>query len=132
MGDRQAPPVEPARSRHRFSARILEAASLARRRSLTASPRSITLDLAHRNIARPLGAPEIRNACAREPTGMDVLFAFTGDKFAVVVSDTTSVQQIIVQKDDMEKIMDLDSHKLLACPAPRGTACTLASTCRRT
>ena len=32
---------------------------------------------------------------------MDVLFAFTGDKFAVVVSDTTSVQQIIVQKDDM-------------------------------
>ena len=51
---------------------------------------------------------------------MDVLFAFTGDKFAVVVSDTTSVQQIIVQKDDMEKIMDLDSHKLLALSGPKG------------
>ena len=34
---------------------------------------------------------------------MDVLFAFTGYKFAVVVSDTSSVQQIIVQKDDMER-----------------------------
>jgi 20S proteasome subunit beta 4 len=32
---------------------------------------------------------------------MDVLFAFVGDKFAVVVTDTTSVQQIIIQKDDM-------------------------------
>ena len=51
---------------------------------------------------------------------MDVLFAFTGDKFAVVVSDTTSVQQIIVQKDDMEKIMDLDSHELLALSGPKG------------
>ena len=51
---------------------------------------------------------------------MDVLFAFTGDKFAVVVSDTSSVQQIIVQKDDMEKIMDLDSHKLMALSGPKG------------
>ena len=51
---------------------------------------------------------------------MDVLFAFTGDKFAVVVSDTTSVQQIIVQKDDEEKTLDLDSHKLLAMSGPKG------------
>ena len=51
---------------------------------------------------------------------MDVLFAFTGDKFAVVVSDTIAVQQIIVQKDDMEKIMDLDSHKVLGLTGPKG------------
>mmetsp|Transcript_9024 Transcript_9024/g.22623 ORF Transcript_9024/g.22623 Transcript_9024/m.22623 type:complete len:211 (+) Transcript_9024:227-859(+) len=51
---------------------------------------------------------------------MDVLFAFTGDKFAVVVSDTTSVQQIIIQKDDMEKILDLDSHKLMGMTGPKG------------
>ena len=51
---------------------------------------------------------------------MDVLFAFTGDKFAVVVSDTTRVQQIIVKKDDEEKTLDLDSHKLLAMSGPKG------------
>ena len=51
---------------------------------------------------------------------MDVLFAFTGDKFAVIVTDTASVQQIIVQKDDMEKTMDLDSHKLMALSGPKG------------
>ena len=50
---------------------------------------------------------------------MDVLFSFVGDKFAVVVTDTTSVQQIIIQKDDMEKTMDLDSHKLLALSGPK-------------
>jgi 20S proteasome alpha/beta subunit len=54
---------------------------------------------------------------------MDVLFAFTGDKFAVVVSDTIAVQQIIVQKDDMEKIMDLDSHKVLGLTGPKGDCC---------
>jgi hypothetical protein len=50
---------------------------------------------------------------------MDVLFSFVGDKFAVVVTDTVAVQQIIVQKDDMEKTMDLDSHKLLALSGPK-------------
>uniref|UniRef100_A0A7S0X3I1 Proteasome subunit beta n=1 Tax=Mantoniella antarctica TaxID=81844 RepID=A0A7S0X3I1_9CHLO len=57
---------------------------------------------------------------------MDVLFAFVGDKFAVVVTDTTSVQQIIIQKDDMEKTMDLDSHKLMALSGPKGD-CTYFS-----
>ena len=30
---------------------------------------------------------------------MDVIFGFVGDKFAVVVSDTMAVQQIIINKD---------------------------------
>lgn len=51
---------------------------------------------------------------------MDVVFGFVGDKFAVVVTDTVSVQQIIVQKDDMEKTLDLDSHKLMAMSGPKG------------
>ena len=44
---------------------------------------------------------------------MDVIFGFVGDKFAVVVSDTTAVQQIIINKDDEDKTLELDSHKLL-------------------
>ena len=63
---------------------------------------------------------------------MDVRFAFTGDKFAVVASDTTAVQQIIRNKDDEDKTLDLDSHKLMAKMAPRATACTSASTSRPT
>lgn len=51
---------------------------------------------------------------------MDVVFGFTGDKFAVIVTDTMSVQQIIVQKDDTEKTIDLDSHKLMALSGPKG------------
>jgi hypothetical protein len=51
---------------------------------------------------------------------MDVVFGFLGDGFAVIVTDTTSVQQIIIQKDDMEKTLDLDSHKLMALSGPKG------------
>ena len=51
---------------------------------------------------------------------MDVIFGFVGDKFAVVVSDTTAVQQIIINKDDEDKTLELDSHKLMAMSGPKG------------
>ena len=51
---------------------------------------------------------------------MDVIFGFVGDKFAVVVSDTMAVQQIIINKDDEDKTLQLDSHKLLAMSGPKG------------
>ena len=51
---------------------------------------------------------------------MDVIFGFVGDKFAVVVSDTMAVQQIIINKDDEDKTLELDSHKLMAMSGPKG------------
>ena len=51
---------------------------------------------------------------------MDSQFAFVGSDFVVVVADTTSVQQIIVQKSDEDKIVQLDAHKVLALSGPKG------------
>ena len=51
---------------------------------------------------------------------MDSQFAFVGSDFVVVVADTTSVQQIIVQKSDEDKIVQLDGHKVLALSGPKG------------
>jgi 20S proteasome subunit beta 4 len=51
---------------------------------------------------------------------MDSQFAFVGSNFVVVVADTASVQQIIVQKSDEDKILQLDSRKLLALSGPKG------------
>lgn len=44
---------------------------------------------------------------------MDVLFGLVGKDFALVVADTSAVQSIIVMKTNEDKIMLLDSHKLL-------------------
>lgn len=44
---------------------------------------------------------------------MDILFGLVGDGFALVVADTSAVQSIVVQKTEEDKIMILDSHKLL-------------------
>lgn len=78
------------------------------------------VDCAHSLIRDLRARASEEKASGSACVAMDVLFAFTGDKFAVVVSDTTSVQQIIVQKDDEEKTLDLDSHKLLAMSGPKG------------
>jgi 20S proteasome subunit beta 4 len=51
---------------------------------------------------------------------MDSQFAFVGSNFVLVVADTASVQQIIVQKSDEDKILQLDSRKLLALSGPKG------------
>jgi 20S proteasome subunit beta 4 len=44
---------------------------------------------------------------------MDCLFGLVGDGFALVVADSSAVQSIIRQKTDEDKVMILDSHKLL-------------------
>eukprot|EP00850_Spirogloea_muscicola_P006344 SM000030S11353 [mRNA] locus=s30:205605:207470:- [translate_table: standard] len=44
---------------------------------------------------------------------MDCLFGLVGDGFALLVADSSAVQSIVVQKTDEDKIMALDSHKLL-------------------
>ena len=51
---------------------------------------------------------------------MDSQFAFVGSNFVVVCADTTSVQQIIVQKSDEDKILQLDKTKLFALSGPKG------------
>ena len=51
---------------------------------------------------------------------MDSQFAFVGSNFVVVCADTTSVQQIIVQKSDEDKILQLDKRKLFALSGPKG------------
>jgi len=45
---------------------------------------------------------------------MDVLFGVVGDGFTLLVSDTSRVQSILVQRTEVDKILQLDSHKLLA------------------
>jgi 20S proteasome subunit beta 4 len=45
---------------------------------------------------------------------MDVLFGMVGDGFVLLVSDTSRVQSIVVQRTAVDKIVQLDSHKLMA------------------
>lgn len=49
---------------------------------------------------------------------MDVTFGVVGDGFVLLVSDTSRVQSILVQRTEVDKILQLDSHKLLARLAP--------------
>jgi hypothetical protein len=51
---------------------------------------------------------------------MDVLFGLVGDGFVMLVSDTSRVQSIVVQRTSLDKIVQLDSHKLMVrpCAAP--------------
>ena len=44
---------------------------------------------------------------------MDVLFGFVGDGFTLLVSDTNRVQSIVVQRTEVDKILQLDSHKMM-------------------
>ena len=44
---------------------------------------------------------------------MDVLFGLVGDGFVMLVSDTSRVQSIVVQRTSLDKIVQLDSHKLM-------------------
>ena len=58
---------------------------------------------------------------------MDVLFGLVGDGFVLLVSDTSRVQSIVVQRTSLDKIVQLDSHKLMVRPrcrrrCPRGAA----------
>ena len=51
---------------------------------------------------------------------MDVVFGFVGYDFAVLVADRAATQQIIVQKLDEDKIVELDSTKIMALSGPKG------------
>lgn len=51
---------------------------------------------------------------------MDSQFAFVGSDFVCVIADTTAVQQIIVQKSNEDKIIELDKSKLFALSGPKG------------
>lgn len=44
---------------------------------------------------------------------MDSLIAISGRDFVLMASDVTSARSIVVMKEDMDKIMELDEHKLL-------------------
>ena len=44
---------------------------------------------------------------------MDVLFGLVGDGFVLLVSDTSRVQSIVVQRTEVDKIVQLDGHKLM-------------------
>ena len=58
---------------------------------------------------------------------MDVLFGLVGDGFVLLVSDTSRVQSIVVQRTEVDKIVQLDGHKLMARPRPPGTPWRAAS-----
>lgn len=51
---------------------------------------------------------------------MECLFGLVGDGFALIVEDTSALQSIIVQKTTEDKIMLLDSHKLLGTTGQGG------------
>ena len=65
---------------------------------------------------------------------MDVIFGFVGDKFAVVVSDTMAVQQIIINKDDEDKTLQLREHLcrglLLRLAGGPSVVAGIVSTCK--
>ncbi|KAJ7546785.1 hypothetical protein O6H91_08G054400 [Diphasiastrum complanatum] len=51
---------------------------------------------------------------------MECVFGFEGDGFVLLATDTSAVQSIVVQKTTEDKIMILDSHKLMALTGESG------------
>lgn len=51
---------------------------------------------------------------------MECVFGMVGDGFAVVVADTSAVHSILVHKSNEDKVMILDSHKLLGASGEGG------------
>lgn len=51
---------------------------------------------------------------------MDSLIAVSGRDFVLMASDVTSARSIVVMKEDMDKIMELDEHKLLGFAGESG------------
>lgn len=45
---------------------------------------------------------------------MDSLLGIKGDGFVLIAADASAGRSILVFKTDQDKIMELDSHKLLA------------------
>ena len=51
---------------------------------------------------------------------MECVFGLVGNGFAVVAADTSAVHSILVHKSNEDKIMVLDSHKLIAASGEPG------------
>ncbi|PNX70207.1 proteasome subunit beta type-2-a-like protein, partial [Trifolium pratense] len=51
---------------------------------------------------------------------MECVFGLVGNDFAIVVADTSAVHSILVHKSNEDKIMFLDSHKLIAASGEPG------------
>ncbi|KAI9094502.1 hypothetical protein K1719_026727 [Acacia pycnantha] len=50
----------------------------------------------------------------KEIKGNECVFRLVGNGFAIVLADTSAVHSILVHKSNEDKIMILDSHKLIA------------------
>lgn len=51
---------------------------------------------------------------------MDTLIGIVGKDFTLIAADATAVRSIVIFKKDEDKILQLDSHKLLAAAGPIG------------
>ncbi|CAD5184875.1 proteasome subunit beta type-2-B-like [Musa acuminata AAA Group] len=51
---------------------------------------------------------------------MECVFGLVGDGFALVAADTSAVHSILVHKSNEDKVMILDSHKLLGASGEAG------------
>lgn len=56
----------------------------------------------------------------RKQREMESVFGLVGDGFAVVAADTSATSSILVHKTNEDKIMKLDSHKLLGASGEPG------------
>jgi len=51
---------------------------------------------------------------------MDSLIALSGKDFVLMAADVTSARSIVIMKEDTDKIMELDEHKLLGFAGEQG------------
>jgi 20S proteasome alpha/beta subunit len=58
---------------------------------------------------------------------MECVLGVVGRDFAVVAADTSAVQSILVHKTDEDKVMVLDSHKLMGASGEPGDRYVLYS-----
>ena len=68
--------------------------------------------------ALPRAGCHPREGLLRAAPAMDVHVGLVGDGFVMLVSDTSRVQSIVVQRTSLDKIVQLDSHKLMVRPCP--------------
>jgi 20S proteasome alpha/beta subunit len=60
------------------------------------------------------------SAAAAAAAVMECVIGVVGRDFAVVAADTSAVQSILVHKTDEDKVMVLDSHKLMGASGEPG------------
>ena len=51
---------------------------------------------------------------------MECVFGLVGNGFAVIAADTSAVNSILVHKSNEDKVMILDSHKLMGASGEAG------------